>query len=76
MDTVAISKKLLDRDISKHAADKAWYTTKQMNLVNLQQEMCLTKMKSDEQNHRAKINKQRKEMNQLMSGIKEMLEND
>ncbi len=76
VDTVAISKKLLDRDISKHAADKAWYTTKQMNLVNLQQEMCLTKMKSDEQNHRAKINKQRKEMNQLMSGIKEMLEND
>ena len=46
----------------------------QMNLVNMQQEMCLTKMKIDEQNHRAKIKEQREEMNQIMNAIKEMLE--
>lgn len=74
MDAVAVGKKLLNRDISKHAADKAWYATKQMNLVNMQQEMCLTKMKIDEQNHRAKIKEQREEMNQIMNAIKEMLE--
>ena len=45
-----------------------------MNLVNMQQEMCLTKMKSDEQNHRAKIKEQREEMNQIVNAIKEMLE--
>lgn len=74
VDAVAVGKKLLNRDISKHAADKAWYATKQMNLVNMQQEMCLTKMKSDEQNHRAKIKEQREEMNQIVNAIKEMLE--
>ncbi len=48
VDTVAIGKQLLGQEVSKEAANKAWYVTKQMNMISAQQEGCLTQMKQDE----------------------------
>lgn len=45
-----------------------------MNLVNLQQKMCLNKMKSDEKKHSGKIKEQQEELNQILYGLKELLE--
>lgn len=43
-----MAKKLLDRDVSKRAADKAWYVTKQWNLMGVQEEILMEKMHADE----------------------------
>ena len=40
-DTVAIGEKLLQRKVSPHAADKAWYATRQMNLVIVSRKFAL-----------------------------------
>lgn len=74
VDTVAMGKQLLGRDISKHAADKAWYATKQMNLVGLQQEMFLSRMKRDEERHTEKVRRQEKELTELKNALDELVE--
>lgn len=40
----SIGKRLLGRDVSEKAARKAWYVTKQTNLIGLQQEQALRQM--------------------------------
>lgn len=74
VDTKAMGKQLLGRDVSKHAADKAWYATKQMNLVNMQQEACLTKMKDDEKRHEGRRKEQEKELKELQNTLNMLLE--
>lgn len=48
IDPVQIGKELLGKEISKHAAVKAMYVTKQMNLTLMQNEMILNKMSANE----------------------------
>ncbi|MCH3951831.1 MAG: hypothetical protein LKE33_12995 [Acidaminococcus sp.] len=74
VDTLAVGRKLMGYEISKHAADKAWYAAKQMNLTNGQQEMCLTKMQSDEKRHEVKLKEQQKEMEKLQTALNALLE--
>lgn len=54
VDAVEMGKKLLGKEISEHAANKALYVTKQMNMTLLQQEMCLHNMKASEKNYAMK----------------------
>ena len=49
VDTVALGRELLGREVSKYAAGKAWYITKQMNAVSVQQEQSLRRMGAAEQ---------------------------
>ena len=49
VDTVALGRELLGREVSKYAASKAWYITKQMNAVSVQQEQSLRRMGAAEQ---------------------------
>ncbi len=51
VDPVQIGKELLGKDISKHAAVKAMYVTKQMNLTLMQNEMILNKMSANEKGY-------------------------
>ena len=51
VNAVEMGKKLLGKELSEHAANKALYVTKQMNMTLMQQEMCLQNMKVSEQNY-------------------------
>ncbi len=51
IDPVQVGKELLGKDISKHAAVKAMYVTKQMNLTLMQNEMILNKMSANEKGY-------------------------
>lgn len=68
-DTVAIGQELLHKTVSQHAADKAWYVTKQMNLANQQKEVVLTNMKNSEHAHHLQIKSQQKELNLLLDEL-------
>ena len=49
VDTVALGRELLGREVSAYAAGKAWYVAKQMNAVTAQQEQNLLRMGAAEQ---------------------------
>lgn len=51
IDPEQVGKELLDKEISKHAAVKAMYVTKQMNLTLMQNEMILNKMSANEKGY-------------------------
>lgn len=76
VDAVEMGKKLLGKEISEHAANKALYVTKQMNMTLLQQEMCLQNMKASEHNY-AEMKKQtdteiaeyKRELNAMHAGV-------
>ena len=53
IDAVQVGKELLGKEISKHAAVKAMYVTKQMNLTLMQNEMILGKMSANEKGYAA-----------------------
>lgn len=59
VDTVGLGQALLGRTVSKAAADKAWFVTKQMNLVGKQQEAALLGMKESEAAYAEKRRTQR-----------------
>lgn len=71
-DTVAIGQELLHRTVSQHAADKAWYVTKQMNLANEQKEAVLTNMKNSEHAHRLKMKEQQEELQLLQKELEQL----
>ena len=48
IDTVVMGEKLLGKTLSQKSADKAWYVTKQMNIISLQQEASLINMRENE----------------------------
>lgn len=77
VDPVRIGQALTGREISPHAAKKAWYATKQMNLAQMQPEMLMKKMLRDEQTLRqdlAGIHQEREaiknEIQNLLGGTK------
>lgn len=49
INAVEMGKKLLGRELSEHAANKALYVTSQMNMTAMQKEMCLQNLKTGEQ---------------------------
>ena len=52
----------MGRDIQKHAADKAWYAVRQMNLLNSQSEMLLHRMKQNETTHGETVRRQMEDL--------------
>jgi len=73
VDTVAIGRQLLGRELSVCAASKAWYVTKQMNIALMQQECCLKKMSANEkeyaiqkQNLDREVQNYKNELNQIL----------
>lgn len=76
VNAVEMGKKLLGKELSEHAANKAFYVTKQMNTTLMQQEMCLQNMKTSEQNYAerkkqsdAEIAAYKKELDAMLSGV-------
>lgn len=60
IDTQAIGRKLLGRDVPERAAKKTRYVMKQMNLTFFGQETRLMQMKNDEKEAIAKQHKEKK----------------
>lgn len=76
IDPVEIGEKLLGKKVSERAARKAWYVTKQMNLINQQQEYCLQSMAQDEKNFAQKQEQLYEERNILKQKLSRLLEGD
>ena len=74
VDTVAIGRNLLGQEISKRAADKAWYVTKQMNIVSTQQEMCLKNMSSNESDYALSRSRSIEELTKYKQELKLIME--
>lgn len=76
VNAVEMGKELLGRELTEHAANKALYVTKQMNMTLMQQEMCLQNMKTSEQNYAAKkkqtdseIEAYKRELDSMLAGV-------
>lgn len=66
IDTVVVGKRLLGKEVSSKAANKAWYVTKQMNMISAQQESSLVSMKENEEQCLKKIQCQRKKIDDFL----------
>lgn len=76
VDTVKIGKELLGKNLDKKITDKAWYVTKQMNMLQMQQEASLINMKENEEKY-IQRNKQLKEEIDIRRRIlQKMIEGD
>lgn len=64
----------MGRDIQKHAADKAWYAVRQMNLLNSQSEMLLHRMKQNETMHRETVRRQMEDLKDCQMKLEKLLE--
>lgn len=73
VDTKAISKELLGRKVSERASKKAWYVTKQMNFLNMQQEYSLHRMKDGETAFKQKNEQDKKELSEYRRELVELL---
>lgn len=77
VDTVAMARRILNRDVDKRVADKAWYVMKQRNISSMQIEVILNEMKHDEILYKrqkkasdARISAYKKELEGLLNGSK------
>ena len=73
IDTVEIGKRLLGKEISSKAANKAWYVTKQMNMISAQQESSLVSMKENEEEYTKKRKKLREKIDCQRESLYEVL---
>ena len=73
VDAVEIGRKLLDKEVTEHAAKKALYVTRQTNLMNYQEEMVLTKSRDDEVIHRKSMEELDKAIKHNQDVIDELL---
>jgi hypothetical protein len=76
IDPVEIGEKLLGKRVPEKAARKAWYVTKQMDLINKQQEFCLRSMAQDEKSFVQKRDQLYEKRNTLKQELLNMLEED
>lgn len=74
VDPKAIGKQLLGRDINEHAAKRAWYATKQMNIISMNQAMDLQEIKDSNQRTAETRAVIQQETAQYKAEIKRMLE--
>ena len=72
-DPVEIGRELTGQELSPHAARKAWYATKQMNLTQVQAEGRLQKIASDEKKFHGKMEQIRKERDGLKNELTELM---
>ena len=73
IDPVQVGKELLGKDISKHAAVKAMYVTKQMNLTLMQNEMILNKMSANEQSYAIKKQQSAQEIEMYKAEVNKIM---
>ena len=73
VDPVKIGHRLLGKDVSKHAAGKAWYVTKQMNLALIQSEICLQGMSSNEKEYIARKKEHEKQIEQYKAEFENLV---
>lgn len=78
LDSKKIGKRLLGRDLSERAARKAWYVTRQMNVISQQQEFFLQQMVADEKEYKERslviqreIDDYKAEISMLLEGTKD-----
>lgn len=72
VDPVEVGRQVTGRELSLHAARKAMYTAKQMNIAQKQGEYKLEKMRSGEQEYRSdlkKLHTERKEIKDELAGL-------
>ncbi len=69
-----MGKALMGRDIQKHAADKAWYVVRQMNLLTSQSEMLLHRMKQNETTHGETVRRQMEDLKDCQMKLEKLLE--
>ena len=76
VDTVAMGKQLLGKNLNKQSTDKAWYVTKQMNTISIQQETCLVNMKENEMQYTEKNRKLQEKLAHQRKTFQNMLKNN
>lgn len=76
VDGQQIAKQLLGKEVSKHAGKKAWYITRQMNTISMQQEEALRNMAKDEAEFREKKAKDNEELDKLKNEFESLLRSD
>ena len=64
----------MGHDIQKHAADKAWYAVRQMNLLTSQSEMLLHRMKQNETTHGETVRRQMEDLKDCQMKLEKLLE--
>ena len=69
IDTKQMGKRLLDREVSGHAADKAWYHARQMNTISTMQENSLITMAGNEKAFADRIKKDADELKVYKSEV-------
>ena len=71
-----IANTLLERDISEETAKKAWYVTKQFNLIGMQSELILDNIKVNENNYHKSMQYTKKQLeaskNEFTSNLNEL----
>ena len=76
VDGQQIAKQLLGKEVSKHAGKKAWYITRQMNTISMQQEEALRTLAKDEAEFREKKTKDNEELDKLKNEFESLLRSD
>ena len=76
VDGQQIAKQLLGKEVSKHAGKKAWYITRQMNTISMQQEEALRTLAKDEAEFREKKAKDNEELDKLKNEFESLLRSD
>lgn len=76
VDTVKIGKELLGKNLDKKITDKAWYVTRQMNMVQMQQGISLINMKENKEKYMQKNKQLREEIDKRRRILQKMIEGD
>lgn len=76
VDTQAIGRELLSKEISEHASKKAWYVTRQMNTVSMMQKNRLEQMAVDEREFMERNRKDKQELARYKEEVERLLKED
>lgn len=74
VDHVEVAKAVLGKEVSKHAAMKAMYVTRQMNLTLMQNEMILGKMSAKEKEFVARQQRSEMQLNEYKAEVNKIVE--
>ena len=74
LDSKRLGERLLGRNLSERAARKAWYVTRQMNVISQRQELLLQTMTSDERQYKERNCELQREKELYKAEVKQLLE--
>ena len=74
LDSKKLGERLLGRELSERAARKAWYVTRQMNVISQRQELLLQTMAADELQYKEQNWELQREKELYKAEIKQLLE--